>query len=231
MSCVDESPSACCMPLNKRTAEASLTFCWLWYPRPWTMCCVYFADVRCGRHHQACCCVCPELCGAAGTLLLCLWIMGLSESSVRCHVSVCTDYRCALWIIVCVCVCTYLVYWSHDLCYVTLLKYVPFSFLQSLGPRSDSQFWAFLVFLHGNVWPLQNILHLRVSNQRLHTGLPPQFSFLVSYVLTYMNSFIYLTVAILYVGGLVPFYCPSSCESSLMCSVFSSLSRYTWSYS
>ena len=116
------------------------------YPFAIVLCvCMYCADVWCGRCYQAHHCVYLELCWPARTLLLCLWVMGISESSVWRHVST----QMGIVIPVCVCILSVLAVVDMHLLSVAY-TFIPTT-LQPLGPRSDSQFWALLVFLHGNV--------------------------------------------------------------------------------
>lgn len=71
--------------------------------------------------------------------------MGISESSVWRHVST----QMGIVIPVCVCILSVLAVVAMHLLSVAY-TFIPTT-LQPLGPRSDSQFWALLVFLHGNV--------------------------------------------------------------------------------
>ena len=145
-----------------------------------TYVCTYIADVWCGWYYQARHCIYHVLCWVTGTLVLCLRLMGLPEGSLWCHVSVQMYVRTLCSLYVSICSVLWLPLLRICVLVVVLIHLFLPTYLQPLGPRSDSQFWAFLVFLHGNVWPLQNILHMCVSDQRLYSGLPPQLSLLVS---------------------------------------------------
>ena len=115
-----------------------------------TYVCTYIADVWCGRYYQACHCIYHVLCWVTGTLVLCLRLMGLPEGSLWCHVSV-QMYVRTLCFTVCVYMLSTVTAIAMCVLVVVLILLFPPTYLQPLGPRSDSQFWALLVFLHGNV--------------------------------------------------------------------------------